>query len=105
MPRPPLWRSRSDRQLFILAAPGELTDGPALVAGIDVPDLNAFNNRGGVAYPFYRDARGKEANILPGLLDLLGRAYGRPVGPEDFLAYVYGVFGATGVHSAIRTGA
>ncbi|MEK7408372.1 MAG: type ISP restriction/modification enzyme, partial [Acidobacteriota bacterium] len=30
------------------------------------------------------------ANVLPGLLDLLGKAYERKVAPEDFLAYVYG---------------
>ena len=92
MPRPPLWRSRSNRQIFTLVAPCELTIGPALVSGIDVPDLNAFNNRGGVAHPLYRDAQAEEANILPGLLDMLAKVYGRKkVTPEDFLAYVYGV--------------
>lgn len=90
-PRPPLWQCRSDRQVFILGAPGELTVGPALSPGTDVPDLNAFNNRGGVTYPLYRDAEAKEANILPGLLEMLSQAYGRGVAPEDFLAYVYGV--------------
>jgi hypothetical protein len=38
----------------------------------------------------YRDAAGKEANILPGLLNILSQRYGRAVRPEDFLAYVYG---------------
>jgi hypothetical protein len=56
-----------------------------------VPDLNAFNNRGGVVHPLYQDAAGKKANILPGLLDVLAKAYGRKVTAEDFLAYVYGV--------------
>jgi len=41
--------------------------------------------------PLYRDAPGREANILPGLLDVLAQAYGRAVSPEDALAYVYGV--------------
>jgi predicted helicase len=39
----------------------------------------------------YRDVEGKEANVLPGLLDQLTNAYGRKVMPEDFLAYVYGL--------------
>jgi len=41
--------------------------------------------------PLYRAADASEANILPGLLDLLAEAYHRIVTPEDFLAYVYGV--------------
>jgi hypothetical protein len=41
--------------------------------------------------PLYRDAGCEEANIRSGLLDLLAKAYGREVTPEDFLAYVYGV--------------
>jgi hypothetical protein len=40
--------------------------------------------------PLYCTADAAEANVLPGLLDLLGDAYGRKVTPEDFLAYVYG---------------
>jgi len=91
MPRPPLWRSRGGNQVYLLTAPDELTTGPAVVAGTDVPDLNAFNNRGGICHPLYRDAAGKEANILPGLLDMLAQAYASRVTPEDFLAYVYGV--------------
>lgn len=41
--------------------------------------------------PLYRDAQGKEPNILPGLLDMLVQRYGWAVTPKDFLAYVYGV--------------
>ncbi len=74
-----------------MAAPGELKAGPAVVVGTNVPDLNAFNNRGGVCLPFYRDAAGKDANVLPGLLERLSKEYKRKVTAEDFLAYVYGV--------------
>jgi hypothetical protein len=63
-----------------------------MVASAFVPDFHHFCGRGSRdVMPLYRDAAGKEANIVPGLLDLLGRAYGRKVTPEDFLAYVYGV--------------
>jgi len=92
MPRPPLWRSRGDRQVFLITLAGQsFSHGPALVATPYVPDINAFNNRGGVAHPLYRTAEATEVNILPTLLDLLGKAYRHNVTPEDFLAYVYGV--------------
>ncbi len=92
MPRPPLWRSRGDRQVFMITLASQFfSDGPALVASSYVPDINAFNNRGGVAYPLYRTAEATEANILPGLLHLLDKAYKHEATPEDFLAYVYGV--------------
>jgi len=55
-----------------------------------VPDFNFFCGRAGAAIPLYRTADASEANILPGLLDLLGKAYRHRVTPEDFLAYVYG---------------
>ena len=50
----------------------------------------------------YRDAQRKKANILPGLLDTLAKAYGRKVTPEDFLAYVYGVLAQPGFTKLIR---
>jgi hypothetical protein len=91
-PRPPLWRSRGGRQVFMITLTGQsFSDGPVLVAGTDVPDINAFNNRGGLAHPLYRSADATEANILPGLLDLLARSYKGEVAPEDFVAYVYAI--------------
>ena len=41
--------------------------------------------------PLYRTADAAKPNVSPGLLHRLGREYGRPVAPEDFLAYVYGL--------------
>jgi predicted helicase len=57
-----------------------------------IPDLDHFRGSYGAkaAIPLCRTADAKEANILPGLLDMLGRAYKRKVAPEDFIAYVYG---------------
>lgn len=43
-----------------------------------------------VAMASCRDAECEEANIRPGLLDLLAKTYKREVTPDDFLAYVYG---------------
>ena len=92
-PRPDLWRAHGNRQLYfasLLTKP--LGSGPALVATADMPDLDSFSGRGAKdVIPLYRSADASDANILPGLLDLLGKEYGRPVSPEDFAAYIYGL--------------
>jgi hypothetical protein len=57
-----------------------------------MPDLDHFSGRGAKdIVPLYRDSQGRKTNILRGLLDVLTKAYGRKVTPEDFVAYVYGV--------------
>ena len=91
--RPDLWRAHGDRQLYLTSLlTGAIGDGPALAACALVPDLDHFRGSYGAkaVIPLYRDPGAAEANIAPGLLDTLGRAYGRRVAPEDFLAYVYG---------------
>jgi hypothetical protein len=69
-----------------------LGNGPALTSCAIIPDLDYFRGSYGAkaAIPLYRNADATEANILPGLLDMLGKAYTRKVTPEGFLAYVYG---------------
>lgn len=91
-PGPALWRARGDRQVYLTTSLTEfLGTGPALTACAGIPDLHHFSGRGAKdTIPLYGDAEATEANILPGLLDLLGKAYQRRVTPEDFLAYVYG---------------
>lgn len=89
MPRPPLWSSRSDGQVFLTtqhqAAMGR---GPAVTFTELVPDLNYFNNRGGTTLPLWRDGEKTQPNCAPGLLDALSDELCRPVTAEDFLAYV-----------------
>ena len=70
-----------------------LGNGPAATACSHVPDLHHFRGSYGAKeiFPLYRTVDASEPNILPGLLNLLGKAYGCEVGPEDFLAYVYGI--------------
>ena len=91
--RPALWLAHGERQVYVttqLAYP--LGDGPALTACAEVPDRHHFSGRGGKdTIPLYRTADATEANLLPGLPDLLGKTLGRKVTPEHFLAYVYGV--------------
>ena len=53
--------------------------------------MHYFSGRGAKdTFPLYRTADASQANVLPGLLDLLGTACQRTVASEDFLAYVYG---------------
>ena len=95
-PRPDLWRAHSERQVYLTSLFSQpLGKGPALTSCAIIPDLDHFRGSYGAkaTIPLYRNAGATEANTLPRLLDMLGEAYQRPVTPEDFLAYVYGVLG------------
>jgi hypothetical protein len=91
-PRPSLWRTHSKRQVYLIsrltAFPGK---GSALVATPYVPDIDhlggSFNGKNVI--PLFHDREGREPNLTQGLLKLLEKAYGFPVSPEDFAAYVY----------------
>ena len=96
--KPVLWQVAGEpsksSQVFITSQLWQvLGKGPALTASLFVPDFHHFKGSygGKDVVPLYRDVQGKEANILPGLLDLLAKEYSRKVTPEDFLAYVYGI--------------
>lgn len=92
-PSPELWRVHSERQVYLTSLLTTfLGAGPALTACAAIPDLHCFSGRGAKdVIPLYCAADASKANILPGLLGLLGKTYKREVTPEDFLAYVYGV--------------
>jgi len=93
-PGPSLWRAQSERQMYLTSLFSQpLGAGPSLTCSAHIPDLDHFRGSYGAkaAIPLYRDAAATEPNILPDLLDLLGKAYNREVTPEDFLAYVYGL--------------
>ena len=90
-PGPTLWRAHGERQMYLTSLHSQaLGAGPALTASALIPDLHHFQSGGKDVIPLYRAADASEANVPPGLLDLLGAAYGREVAPEDFAAYVYG---------------
>jgi hypothetical protein len=96
--KPVLWYVAGDpkacEQVFIASQLWQvLGAGPALTASSYVPDFHFFKGSygGKDIIPLYRNADATEANILPGLLDVLRRAYKRKVTAEDFVAYVYGV--------------
>lgn len=90
--RPDLWRTHGERQVYLTSLLTQfLGEGPALTACALVPDHHHFSGRGAKdAIPLYRTADASEANVLPGLLNLLSEVYGRAVTPEDFAAYIYG---------------
>jgi hypothetical protein len=92
-PGPSLWQARSVQQIYLSSmfyAP--LGNGPAVTACLDIPDLHYFCNRGAKdIVPLYRDASASQPNILPGLLDMLNKAYGRKITPEDLAGYVYAI--------------
>ncbi len=91
---PVLWRAHSGRQVYLISLFSQaLGFGPALTSSALIPDLDHFRGSYGAkaVLPLYRSANASQANILPGLLEILGAAYKRAVTPEDFLAYVYGV--------------
>ncbi|MEX2306488.1 MAG: type ISP restriction/modification enzyme [Pirellulales bacterium] len=91
--RPTLWEAHSNSQVYLsslLTKP--LGTRPALTACAQLPDLDYFSGRRAKdVIPFFRDAAGKEPNILPGILESLAKSYRRKVSAEDFLAYVYGI--------------
>jgi len=98
-PRPDLWCSHGERQVYLASLFCQpLGKGPALTSCATIPDLHHFRGSYGAkaAIPLYRNADATGANIVPGLLDLLAKAYKRKVTPEDFVAYVYGALAQPG---------
>lgn len=92
-PGPSLWYVHSERQIYLTSLFNlPLGFGPALTACCHIPDRHHFSGRGSKdTIPLYRDAKGKEANITAGLLDVLGEVLKLEISPEDFMAYVYGL--------------
>ncbi|MCK4787569.1 MAG: N-6 DNA methylase, partial [Desulfobacteraceae bacterium] len=93
-PSPPLWQSHSDQQIYLTTlSTNPLGAGPALTVAANVPDLHHFRGSFGAkdTIPFFRDSDAEHPNITSGLLNIVSRALGISVGPEDFIAYLYGV--------------
>jgi hypothetical protein len=91
-PGPTLWRAHSGCQLYLTSLlTKSLGAGPSITACSQIPDLDHFSARGAKdIIPLYRDNQATEANILPGLLELLAKIYKRNMMPKDVVAYVYG---------------
>jgi len=94
-PNAELWRSRSDRQIYLTAlAAHSPSGGPALTVTGLVPDLHHYKGSfGGRVYPLWRDANATIPNVRPKLAAFLAQRYGAKVDAEDVVAYVVGVAG------------
>lgn len=93
-PRPNLWLSFSDGQLhFTSLFNHPLGSGPAITVCSNIPDRHHFRGSygGKDVLPLYRDNKCSQPNIMPDLLHMLIKAYGRTITPEDFAGYVYGL--------------
>ncbi|WCD87243.1 hypothetical protein KPP03845_103618 [Streptomyces xanthophaeus] len=97
-PRPPLWFTKGDRQVFLSELHSESgRPGPAVSFTALIPDNHHFRGtEGGRVLPLYRDPLGQQANITPGLLAALADMLETPVTPEDLLAYIAGIAGHAG---------
>ncbi|GAA2518984.1 type ISP restriction/modification enzyme [Streptomyces gobitricini] len=86
--RPELWRVADERQVFAVEQ-GYVprAAGPALLMTAALPDGRSPAGRPGRIRPLYRRPGGREPNIAPGLLELLGERYGTGVAPEDLTAW------------------
>lgn len=93
-PRRVLWSARSSSQVYMTSLlTGVIGEGPAAIVAAQVPDLHHFRGSFGAkdVVPLWRDAEGRETNVVDGLLERLEQEFGREITPEDLFAYVYGV--------------
>ncbi len=92
--RPDLLRAHGKHQVYLTSLlTNVLGTGPAAVATALLPDLHHFRGSFGGRHviPLWRDREARWPNITVGLLARLAEAYGRPVAPEDLLAYAYAI--------------
>jgi hypothetical protein len=96
-PNPTLWKSGSDRQIFVTALERASPKcGPAISLTHLIPDLDHYNGRGGRVYPLWADAQATQSNVRADLLQALAKAHGAGVAAEDLVAYIAAVM----AHSA-----
>jgi len=97
-PNAELWRSRSDRQVYLTAlSQTSPSSGPALTITGLVPDLDHYKGSfGGRVFPLWRDRDSTVSNVRPKLLTALSRHYKHEVSAEEFVSYVV----ATAAHPA-----
>ena len=96
-PRPQLWDSYSDEQLFLVTLTSTtLGNGPAVTLSPYVPDMDFFKNRGAKdIHPLFRTDSTAQPNISASLMQALNTTYGREVEPFEVAAYVVGLLGTS----------
>ncbi|WP_069173444.1 type ISP restriction/modification enzyme [Streptomyces griseus] len=87
--RPELWRVADGHQLFAVEHGVLPRDtGPALSVTALLPDGHSPAGRPGRIRPLYRRPGGREPNLAPGLLGVLGSRYGEAGGAGAVLAWI-----------------
>lgn len=100
-PRAPLWNAWSDSQVYIVEQHSiNPKVGPGLYFSALVPDINAFNNRGGRAYPLY--GKSGAPNVEEGVLEVIAEHLGTGVDEAQFVFYVAGIVGHSGFVERFR---
>ncbi|MGC9360896.1 MAG: type ISP restriction/modification enzyme [Anaerolineae bacterium] len=92
--RPGLQRAHGPQQVYLTSLLSEvLGEGPAATSCAHRPDMHHFRGSFGSKHviPLWRDPAATSPNIVAGLLEQLGAAYGAAVSPEDLFAYAYAV--------------
>lgn len=93
-PRPKLWEHRVPDQIFIVEQHARNPqEGPGLYFSALIPDMNAFNNRGGRVHPALNTV-GKP-NLTPEAERLLTARFGGQA-PAELVYYLAGVTGHPG---------
>ena len=88
----------SNQQIYLTALEAHsATSGPAVSFTELIPDLHHYKgNFGGRVYPLWRNADATVPNIKPALLGYLSTVLGRPVPPEDVIAYIAAIMAHPG---------
>jgi hypothetical protein len=96
--RPPLWRTMSDVQVFIVSLLTKvLGAGPCAIASSVVPDLDYFCNRGGKdVIPLWRKPEATEANVCKEAMTAIYEIHGSMRDPADLFAYTYTILANPG---------
>ncbi|HEV8552907.1 MAG TPA: type ISP restriction/modification enzyme [Casimicrobiaceae bacterium] len=94
-PNAELWKSRSDRQVYLTAlSRSSPTNGPAVTVTGLVPDLDYYKGSfGGRVFPLWMDNASTVSNIRPKLIVALASRLALKVTPEDVFAYIVAVAG------------
>jgi hypothetical protein len=85
-----LWDTHSDQQIYFTALEAHSpSSGPAITATGAIPDNDHYRGSfSGRVYPLWRNAEATVSNVKPALLAHLATVLGRPVLPEDVMAYL-----------------
>ena len=103
--RPDLWATSGKHQTYLTTLFAEpITSGPAITFAAEIPDTHHYmGHHGGKVLPAYRDVRGDQPNIAPGLIEQISIHLKTPVSCEDVLAYIAAVAAHPGFPERFRS--